>query len=54
MTEVSNKLLLAENKFMSVIHLRQAKFIYSACRLFAKNKVRIENFKEAGDSRYIY
>ena len=27
---------------------------YSACGQFAKNKERIQKFKETGDSRYIY
>ena len=28
--------------------------MYSYCGTFAKNKARIENFKEIGDLRYIY
>ena len=34
--------------------LRRAGFTYSACRPFAKNKERTQNFKETRDSRYIY
>ena len=34
--------------------LKQPGFTYSACRPFTKNKERIQNFKETGDSRYIY
>ena len=34
--------------------LRQPGFTYSACGLFTENKERIQNFKETGDSRYIY
>ena len=34
--------------------LRQPMFTYSACRLFTKNKKRIQKFKETGDSRYVY
>ena len=32
--------LLAGDKFMSEIHLRQPEFTYSACRLFTKKKKR--------------
>ena len=35
-------------------HLRQPKFVYSACGPFTKNKGRTQKFKEKGDSRYIY
>ena len=54
MNEIVNKFLLAGNKFMSEIHLRQSGFRYSACGPFTKNKERIQKFKETGDSRYIY
>ena len=36
------------------MHLRQLGFTYSACVSFTKDKERIQKFKEAGDSRYIY
>ena len=36
------------------MHLRQSGFTYSACGPFTNNKDRIQKFKEAGDSRYIY
>ena len=39
---------------MSEIHLRPTEITYSACGLCAKNKERIQKFKETGDSRYIY
>ena len=54
MNEVINKLLLAGDKFMSEMHLRQLGFKYSACGPFTKNKERIQKFKETEDSRYIY
>ena len=34
--------------------LKQLLFKYSACGPFTKNKERIQKFKEAGDSQYIY
>ena len=36
------------------MHLRQPGFTYSACGPFTKNKERIEEFNEIGDSQYIY
>ena len=54
MNEIVNKFLLAGDKIMSEMHLRQPGFTYSAYRPFTKNKERIQKFKETGDSRYIY
>ena len=54
MNEIVNKFLLAGDKFMPEMHLRQAGFTYSACRPFTKNKERIRKFKETRDSCYIY
>ena len=54
MNEIVNKFLLAGNKFMPEMHLRQPGFTYSTCGLFIKNKKRIQKFKETGDSQYIY
>ena len=49
MNEIVNKILLAENKFMSEMHLKQPGFTYSDCGPFTKNKERIKQFKETGD-----
>ena len=54
MNEIVNKFLLAGDKFMPEMHLRQPGFTCSACGPFTKNKERIKKFKETGDSRYIY
>ena len=51
---IFNKFLLAIDKFMSEMHLRQPGSRYSTCGPFTKNKTRIPKFKESGDSRYIY
>ena len=51
---MSNKFLLAGDRFMSEMHLMQPQFTYSVCGLFTKNKERIQKFEETGDSRYIY
>ena len=39
---------------MPEMHLKQPGFTYSTCRLFTKNKERIQNFKETRDTNYIY
>ena len=49
-----NKFLLTGDKFMPNMHLKQPGFSYSACGLFTKNIERIQKFKEAGDTKYIY
>ena len=54
MNEIINKFLLAGDKFVPEMHLKQLGFTYSACSSFAENKERIEKFKETEDSRYIY
>ena len=53
-SNVINKLLLAGDKFMPVIHLRQPQFTCSACGPFTKHEQRIQKFKETGDTNYIY
>ena len=54
MNDIINKCLLAGDKFMPEMHLRQPGFPYSACGQFTKNKKRIQKFKQTGDSIYIY
>ena len=54
MNEIVNKFLLAGDKFMPEMHLKQPGFTYSACGPFTKNKERIQKFKETGDTNYIY
>ena len=48
MNEIVNKFLLAGDKFMPEMHLKQPGFTYSACGPFTKNKERIQKFKETG------
>ena len=54
MNNVINKFLLAGDKFMPEMHLRQPRFVYSACCPFTRHKERIKEFKRTGDMRYIY
>ena len=54
MNNVINKFLLPGDKFMPGMHLRQPRFVYSACEPFTIHKGRIKEFKRTGDTRYIY
>ena len=54
MNNVINKFLLAGDKFVPEMHLRQPQFVYSACGPFTIHKERITKFKQTGDTRYIY
>ena len=54
MNEIVNKFLLAGDKFMPEMHLKQPGFTYRSCRPFTKNKERIQKFKETEDTSYIY
>ena len=47
---VINKFLLAGDKFLTEMHLRQPQSVYSACGPFTRHKERIKK----GDTRYIY
>ena len=49
MNEIVNKFLLAGDKFMPEMHLKQPGFTYSACGPFTKNKERIEKFMQTGN-----
>ena len=52
--ETVNKFLLAGDKFMPEMHLKQPVFTYSACELFAKSKERIEKFMQTGNRDFNY
>ena len=54
MNNAINKFLLAGDKFMPEMHLRQPQFVYSACGPFTRHKERIKKFKQTGDTRYIF
>ena len=53
MNEIVSKFLLAGEKFMPEMHLKQHGFTYSACGPFTKNEERIQKFKETGITSYI-
>ena len=54
MNAIVNKFLLAGDKFMSEMYLKQPGFTDSACGSFTKNKERKKKFKETRDTNYIY
>ena len=60
MNDIINKFLLAGDKFIPEVYRKQrtsldkSGFSYSACGPYAKNKERIQKFKETGDTKYIY
>ena len=54
MNEIVNKFLLASDKFMPEMHLKQPGFTYSACGSFTKNKERIEKFMQTENIDFIY
>ena len=54
MNEVFNKFLLAKDKFIPEMHLRQPGFTYSACGIFTKNKERTQKLKNKQTGFMIY
>ena len=54
MNNIINKFLLAGDKFMPEMHLRQPRYVYSACGPFTRHKERIKEFKRTGDTRLLY
>ena len=54
MNEIVNKFLLADNKFVPEMHLKQPGFTYSACGPFTRNKERIGKFMQTGNADFIY
>ena len=53
MNKIINKFLLAGDKLIPKMRLRQYGFKYSACRLFTESKERIMKSKETGDAVYL-
>ena len=54
MNEINYTFLLAGDKFMLEMHLKQTRFTYSVCRLFTKNGKIIQKFTETADTKYIH
>ena len=53
MNEIVNKFLLVRDKFMPEMHLKQPGFTDSAYGPFTKNRERIENFMQTGNTNFI-
>ena len=53
MNEIVNKLLLAGDKFVPELHLKQPGFTYSACGPFTRKKERIEKFMQTRNTDFI-
>ena len=54
MNNLIYKFLLAGDKFMPEMPLRQPPFVYSACGPFTRHKERMKEFKRTGDTHSIY
>ena len=54
MNQIVNKFLLARDKFMPEMHLKQPGFTCCACGPFTRNKQRIQKFMQTEDTNYIY
>ena len=52
--EIVHTFLLAGDKFIPEINLKQSAFAYSACGAFTKNKERNEKCLQTGDNDFIY
>ena len=53
MNEIGNMFLLAGDKYMPEMHLKQPQFTYSDCGPCTKNKESIQKFKETGKMNLI-
>ena len=54
MNKIVNKFLLAGDKFIQDLHLKQPSFTYSACYPFTRIKERVEKFMQSGNTDFIY
>ena len=54
MNDIINKFLLAGDKFMPEMHLRQLNLPTVLVDHLLKTKKKIQKFKETGDSRCVY
>ena len=52
MNEIVNNFLLAGDKFMPEMYVKQPGFTYSACGPFTKNKERTERFMQTENTNF--
>ena len=53
MNKIINKFLLAVEKFVPELRLKQPRFTYSACGAFTKDRERIQKFRETGNLKHL-
>ena len=54
MNEIANNFLLAGDKFMPEMHIKQPGFTYSAYGPFTKSQEKIEKLMQTGNTDFIY
>ena len=54
MSQIVNKFLLAGDRFMPEMHVRQSGFTYSTCGSFTRKKQRSQRFMQTVNDSYIY
>ena len=54
MNKIMNKFLMAGDKFIPKLHLKQPVFTYSACGPFSRNKERIGKFMQTANTDFTY
>ena len=54
MNEIIKKILLAGDKVMPEMNLKQPGFTYSTCGTYTRNKQRFQKFMQTVDTNYIY
>ena len=55
MNKIINKLLLAGDKFLPELYLKQPPgFTSSACGRFTKHRERIQKFRQTGNLKHLY
>ena len=54
MNKIINKFLLAGDKFIPELHLKQPGFTYSTCGPLTKHREKIQKFRETGNLKHIH
>ena len=54
MIEIVNTFLLASDKFIPEMHLKQPGFTNSTCGPFTRKKEKIEKFMQTGNTDFVY
>ena len=54
MNQIVSRFLLAGDRIMPKMHLKQHGLTYNACESCTKNKERVQKFMQTGNTGYIY